>query len=67
MSDEPKINERHQADNLEHRIRERAHHLWELEGRQEGRADEYWHRAIEQLQSDAQAAYPPSHSRGHRA
>lgn len=67
MSDEPEINEEHQADNLEARIRERAHHLWELEGRQEGRADEYWRRAIEQLQSDTQAAYPPSQSRGHRA
>jgi DUF2934 family protein len=51
---------------LEGRIRERAHQLWELEGRQDGRADEYWHRAVEQLQSDRQAAYPPSASRGHR-
>ena len=51
---------------LEGRIRERAHHLWELEGRQEGRDEEYWRRAEEQLQSDAQAAYPPSASRGHR-
>ncbi len=31
--------------NLEQRIRERAHSLWEADGRPEGRADEYWERA----------------------
>jgi|tagenome__1003787_1003787.scaffolds.fasta_scaffold19718137_2 hypothetical protein len=69
MSDQPttEINEQHEVvTNLEQRVRERAHHLWELEGQQEGRADEYWHRAIEQIQSDTQASYPPSQSRGHR-
>ncbi|WP_081493047.1 DUF2934 domain-containing protein [Bradyrhizobium yuanmingense] len=54
------------AASLEGRIRERAHHLWELEGRQEGKDEEYWHRAEQQLQSDTQAAYPPSASRAHR-
>ncbi len=29
------------------RIRERAYHLWESEGRPEGQADEYWERARE--------------------
>lgn len=53
-------------ENNEAFIRERAYHLWELEGRQEGRASEYWHRAKEQLDSDSHAAYPPAASRGHR-
>jgi hypothetical protein len=29
----------------EHRIRERAYHLWEADGRLEGRAQDYWERA----------------------
>jgi hypothetical protein len=33
---------------LEQAVRERAHALWEEEGRQEGRAEEYWHRALDQ-------------------
>ena len=31
----------------EHRIRERAYHLWNDEGRPHGRHDEYWERARE--------------------
>jgi hypothetical protein len=31
----------------EHRIRKRAYHLWESEGKPEGRAVEYWERAAE--------------------
>jgi hypothetical protein len=33
---------------LEQAVRERAYFLWEQEGRSEGRADEYWHRALDQ-------------------
>jgi len=33
---------------LEQEVRERAHLLWEQEGRPEGRSDEYWHRAHDQ-------------------
>jgi hypothetical protein len=33
---------------LEQAVRERAYFLWEQEGRPEGRADEYWHRALDQ-------------------
>ncbi|MBS7707266.1 DUF2934 domain-containing protein [Chelatococcus asaccharovorans] len=29
-------------DEREHRIRERAHRLWEEEGRPEGRAERHW-------------------------
>ena len=31
--------------NSEQQIRERAYHLWEADGRPEGRPDEYWYRA----------------------
>ena len=47
----------------EQRIRERAYELWEREGRPEGRADQYWRRAEEMIQSEAQVAYPPTLSR----
>jgi hypothetical protein len=33
---------------LDRIVRERAYLLWEQEGRAEGRADEYWHRAHKQ-------------------
>jgi hypothetical protein len=39
------------------RIRERAYHMWEHEGRPEGRADEYWERARE---LDAIQGNPPA-------
>jgi hypothetical protein len=51
---------------LEPRIRERAYLLWEMEGRQEGREEEYWHRARERIEAETQSAYPPVQSRGHR-
>jgi hypothetical protein len=33
---------------LEQAVRERAYFLWEVDGRPEGGADDYWHRAREQ-------------------
>jgi hypothetical protein len=33
----------------EHVIRERAHALWEQEGRPQGREEEHWHRAMLEL------------------
>ena len=54
------------AADREQRIRQRAYELWEAEGRQEGRMDEYWTRAEELIQDEAQTAYPPSASRGNR-
>jgi hypothetical protein len=35
------------AVELERRIRERAYFLWEADGRPEGRAEEFWARAVE--------------------
>jgi hypothetical protein len=32
-------------DNLEQRIRQKAHELWEQDGRPEGRAAEHWEKA----------------------
>lgn len=33
----------------EARIRDRAYAMWEAEGRQDGKAEHYWHRAREEL------------------
>jgi hypothetical protein len=51
---------------LEQRIRECAYLMWEMEGRPEGREDEYWHRARERIEAETQSAYPPTQGRGHR-
>jgi hypothetical protein len=40
--------------------------LWEAEGRQDGRADEYWNRARELVEDEAKLAYPQTQSRGNR-
>jgi hypothetical protein len=40
------------ATELEHRIRERAYHIWEASGRPWGRDQEFWQRACEQIASD---------------
>jgi hypothetical protein len=34
-----------QMDTMEQRIRDRAHKIWEEEGRPEGRAETHWERA----------------------
>lgn len=38
--------------NSEEQIRERAHRLWEQQGRPEGRAEDFWLQAEAELQSD---------------
>jgi hypothetical protein len=45
-------------------IQLRAYLMWEMEGRPDGRADEYWHRARERIEAETQSAYPPVQSRG---
>jgi len=40
---------------IEQRIREHAYSLWEADGRPDGRAEEYWKRAREQLGAGGQA------------
>lgn len=39
----------------EERIRERAHALWVEAGQPEGRAEEFWHRAREEIELAARA------------
>ena len=40
----------------EQRIRERAHALWEREGRPEGRKEEHWAQACREIEMEEQAA-----------
>jgi hypothetical protein len=45
----------------EDRIRQRAHEIWEREGRPEGQAESHWHRAAQDLdreQADLQPGRP---------
>ncbi|WP_035694136.1 DUF2934 domain-containing protein [Azospirillum halopraeferens] len=45
------------AEDLEHRIRQRAHEIWERDGRPEGRASDHWALAREEIAiEDNQAA-----------
>jgi hypothetical protein len=40
----------------EHRVRERAYHLWEADGKPHGRDVEYWERARELVSTEESAA-----------
>lgn len=55
-----------ESEKLKRAIKDRAHKLWVSEGSAEGRLEEYWHRAKELIEDEAQSSYPPSASRGHR-
>ncbi|WP_267428428.1 DUF2934 domain-containing protein [Methylobacterium sp. GC_Met_2] len=50
----------------EKRIRDRAHEMWEADGRPEGREEQYWLRAREMISAEGDSAYPPTQARGHR-
>ncbi len=39
----------------EHRVRQRAYHLWEADGKPHGRDDEYWQRAGELIAMEESA------------
>jgi hypothetical protein len=54
-------------DDFERRVRERAYQFWEADGRPEGKADLYWHRARELLEDEGQSSMPPPQSRGNQA
>ena len=49
---------------IEQRIQARAYQLWEAEGRPEGSAEEYWHRARELIEAETHSAYPPDAAQG---
>ena len=44
----------------EHRIRERAYHLWQADGCPEGRAQEYWERAQASINDEDSEERAPS-------
>jgi hypothetical protein len=44
------------ADDLQERIRERARAIWEREGRPEGRHDEHWRQAENEINAESDAA-----------
>ncbi|HRO10141.1 DUF2934 domain-containing protein [Amaricoccus sp.] len=44
---------------IEHRIRERAHQIWESEGRPSGRADAHWSMASAEIAAAGQADAAP--------
>jgi hypothetical protein len=54
------------AAHLDRRICERAYLLWESEGRQDGKADEYHRRARELIDDGGKSAYSPGQSQGDR-
>lgn len=40
------------SEDREERIRQRAYRLWEDDGSPEGRAEEYWSRAVAQVEAE---------------
>jgi hypothetical protein len=49
-------------DEAQHRIRERAYHLWEADGRPHGRDQEYWDRAeiLQRMEENPSAGTLPN-------
>ena len=62
MSVPEKQHEQADSQHQETAIRERAYVLWEAEGRPEGRMDEYWYRARDLLEREADEAQRSSRS-----
>ncbi|MGK7871600.1 DUF2934 domain-containing protein [Falsiroseomonas sp. E2-1-a20] len=50
----------------EQAVRDRAFLMWELEGKAEGRAEDYWDRARERIEAETHSAYPPAQASKHR-
>ncbi len=48
-AEEPPVTPGAASASREERIRIRSYELWELDGRPDGRADDYWHRAASEL------------------
>lgn len=42
------------TDVNEEKIKQRAHELWEIAGRPDGRDDEFWHKAEEQVRGEVE-------------
>lgn len=41
-----------EAKKTDERVRVRAYHLWEQDGRPHGRNEEYWARALEEIKNE---------------
>jgi ABC-type thiamine transport system substrate-binding protein len=50
----------------EQAVRDRAFLMWEMEGKAEGRAEDYWERARERIEAETHSAYPPAQASKHR-
>ncbi|MCA1366741.1 MULTISPECIES: DUF2934 domain-containing protein [Hyphomicrobiales] len=50
-------------EELEERIRRRAHEIWEREGRTYGNHQGHWHRATKEIEDEEQAELPTSNRR----
>lgn len=47
----------------EERIRQRAHDIWEREGRPQGREQEHWDKAVQDVEAEgSEASRGPTHS-----
>jgi len=49
------------------RVRVRAYLMWEADGKPDGKADLYWHRARERMEAETHSSYPPVQSGKHRS
>ncbi|MFC7478685.1 DUF2934 domain-containing protein [Dankookia sp. GCM10030260] len=49
------------------RIRARAYLMWEADGKPNGQADLYWHRARERMEAETHSSYPPAQTGKHRS
>jgi hypothetical protein len=49
MADEDRLPKGQSMEAFEAAVRDTAYFLWEQDGRPEGRADEYWERALRKL------------------
>ena len=48
-------------------VRVRAYLMWEADGKPNGEADLYWHRARERMDAETHSSYPPAQSNKHRS
>ena len=48
-------------------VRVRAYLMWEADGKPNGEADLYWHRARERMGAETHSAYPSVQSGKHRS
>jgi hypothetical protein len=52
---------------LDEGVRVRAYLMWEADGKPNGEADLYWHRARERMEAETHSSYPPAQSSKHRS